>query len=239
MKRKLLIVDILFLSAMVCFYELSYLRRTVMKRVAIIGVMLLMTLFVVGCNDQNAPTAVPQSTPVVASSLAKGGPPANSGPIVVRYEDGAYFFVEDTERQLVSVHTTFNGFFCQPSTVFELVDFQHAFTPTGAVRSIIKGETFVRVYGPANFDDVFSNFCDFIRNGPRLAEGTANLVYHDNNYVVWPPPGPGANAAGIESNGKLQLVGSDGEVSYHLNVQGLVKPDGSVTFVVQNINLTY
>jgi len=207
----------------------------------LIAIIALAGMILMGCERPNPNSIVsPRSDQNNVASLAKS-PPANSGPIVVRFTTSAGLVFQDLARQLVSVHSTEDGFFCGPSTVFELLTIQLILNPADPVHLLAKGEPFVKVYGPADLDDffgvsgAFTGPCDFIANGPKLAEGTAKFLDTDNNFFVVPP---GANAFGARSNGTLQLVGGGGKVNFNLKQQFLIKPDGSFQVLVGNIMLT-
>lgn len=171
-----------------------------MKRVTILWAILLMALLVIGCNDQQAPVSMSKNTPVLPSNLAKG-PPASSGPIVIRSQTLFAVFFIDSDKGISASIGADPVEFCNGIVNFDIVELQEISVPEDANRLIdlIKGSNVTASVWPfATFD------CDLFATTTPLATGTVKLVNTDNDLLVFlNPDNRNANAFGFTAQGKL------------------------------------
>jgi hypothetical protein len=183
-----------------------------MKGITILCVLLFVTVFAVGCSGQNAPTALSESTPENSVSLAKG-PPASSGPIVIRTETAFAVFYADPGAGISAVHGADMDEFCNGIVDFDIVKLQEIDVPEDANRiiSLVHGhDVRTSVWPFTDFD------CDLFTTTTPLATGTVDMVSTDNDVVVFlNPDNVNHNAFGWAAHGKL--VGPNGE---ELNFSG-------------------
>ena len=204
-----------------------------MKRVIILCAILLVALLAASCSDQKAPTALPESIPVVTSSLAKS-PPASSGPIVVRFETGFAVTFFDPNRLLLALIASDNSFLgCSSPTVFEPADFQLIFSPSGPVHQLAKAkESFTAVYDVTGLPLLD---CALLTGPRKLAEGTAHHIATDNDLFF---SGTRTNTFRLKGNGQLTNLVDGGTVNYNLHFHFQIKQDGSFEILANDIKLT-
>jgi hypothetical protein len=131
---------------------------------------------------------------------------------VVRGSSGFFFFIFDAQHGMFALHIARDGFaFCgEPFTVFRPGQFQQVLSPADQllVQQLFQAEgAFVTIYAWQG-QDIFETdeiLCDFLLNGPRLAEGTARLVSTDNN--LFGSPTSRVNAFGFVAEGVVELTG--------------------------------
>ena len=106
---------------------------------------------------------------------------AQNGAVVVRGEVvGAWGFLEDG---LMALGVTDMDFFCAPEDELdELYDTLTVIRPDGSIKYKEGGALYTRLFFDVTWDDLFSDFCGFWSNPDFIvAEGMANLSYHDND----------------------------------------------------------
>lgn len=193
-----------------------------MKALRIPAALLLLAALVVGCSDQNAPTA---STQTLLNPLFNfmNGPdnPGKSG--VFRFESVVFVASTDPDRDLLAFHFQADDWIgCGGSSGFEESDVQWVTNPQEAheaVKSLAQsGETPVFIYW---LSDPEPDFCKFLAEN-WLYKGTHSVLVHDNDLFV---SGPGANSFGWSAHGTVYDP-SGTRCKYSENQNALISPDG-------------
>ena len=168
--------------------------------------------------------------------------PGNSG--VIRFTDGMGFYFIDYQSGLMSFHgiqTSWAELCAGSPPVFDPLNIQLIFSPTGTLHATIKTEAHTVFIYPAvafpNPDHISLSDCPTLTSLPLLAAGQARLTRTDND--VFGSDAPGANSFGLNSTGKLQDMIHGGTVGYTEIFRGLVTSGSDqVTVVKFSINLS-
>lgn len=214
-----------------------------MNAVRVSAVCLLCAGLVIGC-EQSPPTAVPQ----VGPSFNFSNGPANPG-IVLRTDRNDFFFFVDDKSLLVAFGSTGDGPFpCATSTVLTPGDLQRIVRDPSSgtdpdafpeLRLFVADELFMFVYDWTGMPNPFT--CDFILNGPRIAEGTARLVNTDNDFFAFlRDDAPRTNSFGWQAHGTLQDLLNGGQVRFSGHVRIAFRPaepDDEVLVVQDKVTL--
>lgn len=148
---------------------------------------------------------------VLAVGLAMGmpaaaDPPANSGPIVIRTDDEAAWFLPEEEAGM-SVALGWDPLeFCGGTVEFDVLSLQEISVPEDANRLIdlLKGEVRTSVWPFIVFD------CGLFTTVEPLATGYSDLVSTDNDLRVFlNPDNINANAFGLVAHGALYDADGD------------------------------
>jgi hypothetical protein len=189
-----------------------------------IVVLVLILAFGIGRASALAPTSGPP------------GNPGNSG--VIRFTDGMGFFFIDDQSDLMSFHgiqTPFAELCAGSPPVFDPLDIQLIFSPTGTLHAIITAEAHTVFITPAAvFPDphhIGLADCPILLSLPLLASGQARVIRTDND--IFGSDAPGANSFGLNSTGMLEDMVSGGTVGYVEVFQGLVMPNSDEVNVVK------
>ena len=188
--------------------------------------------------------------PGVGRALALGpvsAPPENPGNSgVIRFTDGMGFFFIDDESGLMSFHgiqTPFAELCAGSPPVFDPLNIQLIFSPTGTLHAIITAEAHTVFITPAAvFPDphrITLADCPILTSLPLLASGQARVIRTDND--IFGSNAPGADSFGLNSTGMLEDRVNGGTVGYTEIFQALIKPDSDpdeVNVVKLSINLS-
>ncbi len=150
--------------------------------------------------------------------LDKKGPPAQSGPYVVRSEESFAFFISDEAAGV----TAFLGFdateaFCHEQIDYDLVPVQYVFAPSGDFRIISRFTGTVRT---TVYEGIYTegDICAFLASAPILAQGYSTVTHRDNDLLV-DQQNPNRNAYGWTAHGTLTDPNGDQvQFSWHLSV---------------------
>jgi hypothetical protein len=153
------------------------------------------------------------------------------------------FFFIDYQSGLMSFHgiqTSFADLCAGSPPVFDPLDFQLIFSPTGTLHALITAEAHtVFIYPAATFPDphhIGLADCPILLSLPLLAAGQARLVRTDND--IFGSDAPGADSFGLNSTGRLEDMVNGGTVGYTEIFHALVMPDsGDVNVVKLSITL--
>lgn len=167
-----------------------------------IPALLLVFVLVAACTD----VSVTGNESIAARPQLNflNGPPAPGQSGIFRFEGTDGFFVFDAERGLMSLHgnSTPIAELCTGSPpVWDPVDVQVLFSPTGAIPALQTGDQTVFVYETDEFD------CAKLLTAPLVASGVTRLVRTDNDLLGF--GGPGANAFGWNATGVLTSASGD------------------------------
>jgi hypothetical protein len=191
----------------------------------------------VGCNEQNAPNDV-LTEPSPSTSHA----PANTGPVVVMFEDyWALLGNSNEEKTLVSViglgvMDPSESFVCDGTATPDVFSWQLLFEPSGPIGVLLKGsEVTVHVYAYDDyFDQANTTNCDRVTS-PLLALGTGNFVINDNDVFL---DGTRVNSFGWRAQGTLTDLVNGGCARYTEEQRSIWMPgDDNNVFVARNIRL--
>jgi hypothetical protein len=167
---------------------------------------------------------------------ASPGNPGNSG--VIRFTDGMGFFFIDYQSGLMSFHgiqTSFAELCAGSPPVFDPLNIQLIFSPTGTLHALISAEAHtVFIYPAATFPDphhIGLADCPILEGLPLLATGQARVIRTDND--IFGSDAPGADSFGLNSTGMLEDIVNGGTVGYTEIFQGLVQPDSDEVNVVK------
>ena len=144
------------------------------------------------------------SAPVISD------PPAQSGPIVIRYEGAPFFsggilpiWIPDMKSGMSITLGIDNISFCQGGFDLDTVSIKEILIPEDAnrINQQLSGSVQASVWPFTVFD------CDLFLTVPPLATGYADIQATDNDLLVFNnPENVNHNAFGITAHGKLQDV---------------------------------
>jgi len=162
--------------------------------------------------------------------------PGNSG--IIRFTDGMGFYFIDYQSGLMSFHgiqTSFAELCVGSPPVFDPLNIQLIFSPTGTLHALISAEAHtVFIYPAATFPDpnhIGLADCSILENLPLLATGQARVIRTDND--IFGSDAPGADSFGLNSTGMLEDIVNGGRVGYTEIFQGLVMPYSDQVNVVK------
>ena len=192
-------------------------------------VVALLGAAVVACD--RAPTD--EASPI--PRFAANGPPAASGPFVVRFQgEGLGVIWENPDVPFVYLETPDDIAGCSdPTQVGPFIQQVLDRNAAGALHVLTRAEFFTWAWYPATFNDfpdTFEKFCDSFLNGPLLfATGTSTFRSGWSNLGFpgfLPPGGPGATVFHLASNGTLK---DDAGKTYTVHVRRRLHflPDGT------------
>jgi hypothetical protein len=203
-----------------------------MRRIKFFNIVVLMWMLALGVGRALAlgPVSAPPEHP------------GNSG--VIRFTDGMGFFFIDYQSGLMSFHgiqTSFAELCAGSPPVFDPLNIQLIFSPTGTLHGLITAEAHtVFIHPAATFPDphhIGLADCPILLSLPLLATGQARVIRTDND--IFGSDAPGANSFGLNSTGMLEDMVNGGTVGYVEVFQGLVKPNSDeVTVVKLSITLS-
>jgi len=178
----------------------------------------MLLVLVAGCQNERATvTTVTAPEAVVA---VETGPPATSGPIVIRGTTVFAVVQADYKRGLLVIFSANMSEYCNGIYDFDIINFMDIDTQDDALRvaELLKGDVTTSVWATTVFD------CAFFLNNNPLAEGTAHLVSTDNDVLAYLfPDTPNANAYGWMAQGTLyDHMGR----TYHFNSVDRITWDG-------------
>ena len=178
-----------------------------------LSMAVLASALALGCVDQQSPTA----------------PPGGSSPSfsVIRGTTFFGFIMTDEERGLTAV--TGNTFaelagICAGTEAPEEVSILEVDKPTGAVKVLVKDAQIPVVV----WQLVSGDLCGVLATTMPYAEGTARLIYTDNDASPFPVE-PGGNSAGIRAQGTVTVVATGEELHYHAVLHNTF-PRGATSF---------
>jgi hypothetical protein len=125
---------------------------------------------------------------------------AQNGAVIFRGENDAGW-VEWNGESVVAVLSSDLEWYCGDELDIVPYDFMAVIRPDGSIKSQGNGSIFARVYYPATAEDFFADPCDFIENGPMVADGIAHFTANDNDANVSHPNRQ--NTYGYTLNGTL------------------------------------
>lgn len=205
-----------------------------MRTIRITCSTLLGAVLLVGCTEQNVPTASTDALPTPAFNFLNG--PAAPGPIIVRFQDQFVTFYSDFDRGLTAIHGVDIVALCAGDPFFfELVDIQDVTNPTeaAAVNELFQGDDLTTSVWA--FTLVGFSCAPFVATIP-LATGTADLTSTDNDFFAFLRDEPArANAFGFTAQGRLNLT-SGGTAHFNGEFRAVFKPGESFR-AVSKINL--
>ncbi len=189
-----------------------------------LGLLVLMLAFGVGRAFALEPVSGPP------------GNPGNSG--VVRFTDGMGFFFIDYQSGLMSFHgiqTSFADLCAGSPPVFDPLNIQLIFTPTGTLHALITAEAHTVFIYPASPlldpNHIGLADCPVLLSLPLLAKGQARVVRTDND--IFGSNAPGADSFGLNSTGMLENIIQGGTVGYTEIFRGQVMPHSDEVSVVK------
>jgi hypothetical protein len=125
---------------------------------------------------------------------------AQNGAFIIRGEDYTGI-MEWNGESVVAVLSSDLNWYCGDELDIVPYDFMAVIRPDGSIKSQGNGSIFARVYYPATAEDFFADPCDFIENGPMVADGIAHFTANDNDANVSHPNRQ--NTYGYTLNGTL------------------------------------
>jgi hypothetical protein len=162
------------------------------------------------------------------------GHPGNSG--VIRFADGMGFYFIDYQSGLMSFHgiqTPWAKLCAGSPPVFDPLDFQLIFTPTGTLHALITAQSHTVFVYPAvafpNPNHIGLADCPILKNLVPLANGQARMTQTDND--IFGSDAPGADSFGLSSTGTLSDIHND-TITYSEDFRGMVLPDADEVVVV-------
>lgn len=141
---------------------------------------------------------------------------AQNGAVIIR-DEAAVGVVEWNGEDVLAVFSSDSLYFCEDELDIVPFDIMLVFRPDGSIQFHEHGSIFARVYYPATPDDFLADPCDFIANGPMVAEGITHFTGNDNDANNAHPNRQ--NTWGYTLNGTLyDLAGfcGDGMVDLHM-----------------------
>ncbi len=204
-------------------------------------IVVLLTVFAVGCSNEEAPTALSDGTlplsegdPGVLFNFSNG--PSNPGPIIVRFEVApaalAFF---DFDRELLMLVATDDGLgSCRAVTFTEPADAQQIQNPAGPLVELVQlRRGFGAVY---DLSGGFPGFtCAFLTGPDMLAEGRVNVITTDNDFFA---SGTRNNTFRFKTNGKLQTPVNGTSVKLNSHFHAQINKDGIFRVIQDDIKLT-
>lgn len=153
---------------------------------------------------------------LLTTPLLAQGPPANSGPIVVRGEfNGAYYdwwyYYTDWKRGYVAFHGVDIVSWCNETPIgYSDWFYLDVLPPAEAdlVHEVLKGDDLTTSVWPVAIWD-YPDACDYILNYPPIAAGTADVIVTDNDYFAYRNEHNRHNAYHLSAHGVLYAP--DGE----------------------------
>ena len=141
---------------------------------------------------------------------------AQNGAVIIRGE-GDVGLIEWNGESVLAVLSSDLGFYCEDELDITPFEWMDVVRPDGSIKFHEKGNLFARVYYPATPDDFWLDPCDFIENGPMVAEGITHFTYNDNDATNAHPNRQ--NTWGYTLNGSLyDLAGFCGDGMVDLNI---------------------
>jgi hypothetical protein len=193
------------------------LKEVNMGMLRIMGPAMAATVLLAACNDQSMPTKETPTSP----NFANGNAAPQSGLHVLHV--GVFLevalIVDPNAGLAVALHSGSDGYpFCGESATVEHLLFGRFILsrtdpdrvpepgdPTDGflIQAILKSnEIFATVYSLEEFTDI----CDFLLNGTRVAEGTVRVVATDNDFLAFIRSVPiRADAFGFMAHGIVDL----------------------------------
>ena len=149
---------------------------------------------------------------ILLSATALANPPAQSGPNVIRFEDGAAWGFVDFENGTQVILGANMAEFCGGLINFDIVSFTEVSVPqdTDRIKQLIKGEVQATVWGFTDFD------CALFTTELPLAAGMVRIQGNDNDLVVFLRDNNNANSFGIRANGDMWSPASGERYRFHL-----------------------
>lgn len=146
----------------------------------------------------------------VAAPLLAQGPPAASGPNVVRDElYGWWLYFTDFKRGYVAVIGADIVAVCSEEFEGSYWNLQENYPPAEEGLTVwhLKGDDVIASVWPSSIWD--GDPCEYILNNPPLADGTADVIVNDNDLYANLYDHNRKNAYGLSAHGVLQAP--DGE----------------------------
>lgn len=194
------------------------LRRTDRWSFVLHALVLSTALLLVGCDtgaSSSDLTGTPVATPNAPAEVG-GGPPAASGPYVIRYEGTSFLYVRDPRSGTAGLYGVDVFDFCNGEPGFlDIVPIMRVNVPEGANRvvQLIHGDDVATsVWNPAlPLDPSSEAFCTAVLAGTGLiASGTSDLTATDNDLLAYlDPDRRHANAWGFSAHGMLEAPGGE------------------------------
>jgi hypothetical protein len=169
----------------------------------LLGVVATLAIVLVGCSEQaDPPTALQPDAPSV---MMGHGPPASSGPIVVRYDDLATFLIIDPDTHVGAFFGADIMAICSgAASGFDRVWFRDIFVPAGEdrINELVKGDDVrASLWDPAPAD------CDEVLARGPTASGTGRFVSTDNDLLIFfRPDNRNANAFGVQGQAAVETA---------------------------------
>lgn len=179
-----------------------------LRHVPLVSTLALAAIVAVACTEASDPTA-PFDPGAALFSPDAPGPPANSGPYVLRFERTATFLIVDPRTEVglylgADIVRLCSG---DPSG-FDAVSIQDVHVPEdeNRINELVRGED-VR----ASLWNPFPVSCADVLSRAPAATGTVDFVSTDNDVDVFlNPESRNANAFGVQAHGFLET--GDGDV---------------------------
>jgi hypothetical protein len=198
-------------------------RRLSIRNILGVG---FLGLVVVACKAGVSPGVSSSALPSEPQFNFANGP--ESPGRVFRFSIGGFFFFVWNNADLLAINSTNNAVLnfalqeCAETTALTPFDWQDVVTPE-AVRTLVQAEeSYVYVFDwqPEWFNPLPPTCQSLLDH--LIAQGRAKFQYNDNDLFL---TGPGANAASLRSDGRLEDLLNGGVVHYHLNVHALFVGD--------------
>ncbi len=179
-------------------------------------------LLLVACDRGTVPPTAAEGV-----SLNFTNNPDNAHPRIVRFQDVFGYFIVDWDRSLFSIQAATDGQFgCNATpTFYSFLDVQDLLNNTddpvaGRVIELVQGRgVHIAVYrDPAGWVAAGLG-CDALLER-KVAEGTGNLTYTDNDLLAFLDPSRHVNAFGLAAQGRL--VRTDGKRAAYSGVDRCV-----------------
>ncbi|MDX1471265.1 MAG: hypothetical protein R3213_07195 [Flavobacteriaceae bacterium] len=180
------------------------------------SIFILLSVFLCGCSGEQIENYEIDSleddsllSTKINNNLKSEKAPGQSGVYVVRYSlQGilAYTLVDFNSN--LTLTTNYPGLptYCGGDFPMDIVNVQDVISGNNSLRHLIlaEGEVQAKVYlGSFDWNGDIQAFCDFLSNAPLIAEGTASILYHDNDiYATYDPLHTAA--FGFRVQGKLE-----------------------------------
>ena len=137
---------------------------------------------------------------ILAAAPVLSGPPAESGPNVIRYEDGVAFVYVDIDQGIQVILGVNIVEFCTIGADFDLVSILEVSVPedSNRIKQLLKGDVQASAWAFPEFD------CGKYTTELPLGEGMVRIQGTDNDLNVFlNDDNQNANAFGLNANGKI------------------------------------
>ena len=183
-----------------------------MKSLAFLCVAVLGVLCLVSCNNEGTP--VNPSQDIELEQVVIASPPVQSGPYVIRYEEGTWVWIWDVENSMYAIIGFDVWDYCSGELEFDIVSIQDVMERPiqNAINEILHGDHMTVSVWPVGSVD-----CDVLMNIEPIATGYVDITSTDNDYFAYLQADPKRmNAFGTMGHGVVETYGGGtAQLSFH------------------------